>query len=306
MFDRTYFQGIKGSQDWLSVEKINKGWSSDEKFLVTTDHDKLLLRLSPVESFEMKRREFEIMTRYQASGIPMSQPIEFGLCGSEDEQRPYMLLSWIEGLDLEEVLPSLTEAEQYKIGRSAGEILRKIHNIKLQEGDIPLQSKAPKKLLQLRSYMESNVRIPGDEIAVEYVINHIDEIWLEDPVYQHGDFHPGNMIYRSDGTVGVIDFNRWEVGDPYEEFYKLESFGAEVSVPYCVGQIDAYFDDEVPDQFWVTLAVYVAHSSLYSIKWAEKFGAEEIAGMVRRSGQAFEHYDSFRRTIPTWYEAWHK
>ena len=42
-------------------------------------------------------------------------------------------------------------------------------------------------------------------------------------------------------VIGVIDFNRWEVGDPYEEFYKLESFGIEESIPYCVGQIDEYF-----------------------------------------------------------------
>lgn len=38
-------------------------------------------------------------------------------------------------------------------------------------------------------------------------------------------------------AIGVIDFNRWEVGDPYEEFYKLESFARELSVPYCIGQI---------------------------------------------------------------------
>lgn len=61
-----------------------------------------------------------------------------------------------------------------------------------------------------------------------------------------------------------------KVGDPYEEFYKLESFGTEVSIPYCIGQIDAYFNDSVPMDFWIANAVYVAQASLYSIKWAEK------------------------------------
>lgn len=75
------------------------------------------------------------------------------------------------------------------------------------------------------------------------------------------------------GEIGVIDFNRWEVGDPYEEFYKLESFARELSVPYCIGQIQAYFNDEVPGDFWSILAVYVAHASLFSVKWAEKFRA---------------------------------
>ena len=43
-------------------------------------------------------------------------------------------------------------------------------------------------------------------------------------VYQHGDFHVGNFIYLPTRQVGVIDFNRWDFGDPYEEFYKLQFF----------------------------------------------------------------------------------
>ena len=50
--------------------------------------------------------------------------------------------------------------------------------------------------------------------------------------------------------VGVINFNRWEITDPYEEFYKLSSFGVESSVPYCVGQINSYFDENIPNDFW--------------------------------------------------------
>ena len=99
----------------------------------------------------------------------------------------------------------------------------------------------------------------------------------------------------------MIDFNRWEIGDPYEEFYKLESFGVEVSIPYCVGQINAYFNEEIPLEFWETLAVYVAHASLFSIKWAEKFGQADVDGMIERCQRAFEHYDDFRVMIPKWY-----
>ena len=117
---------------------------------------------------------------------------------------------------------------------------------------------------------------------------------------------PGNLIYTPEGKIGVIDFNRWEVGDPYEEFYKLESFGRELSVPYCIGQIDSYFQDHVPVDFWKALAVYVAHASLYSIKWAEKFGQEEIDGMIRRCRIAFDDYDGFSSVVPRWYHKWQK
>ncbi len=202
---------------------------------------------------------------------------------------------------METVLRELSEEEQYLLGREAGRILKKIHSLPLDEADFPTVTKKEKKLLQLSRYERSGIRISGDEAAVQFVKDNIDLIWQEPPVYLHGAFHPGNLIRTPDGKIGVIDFNRWEVGDPYEEFYKLESFGREASIPYCVGQIDAYFKDSVPAGFWKALAVYAAHASLFSIVWAEKFGQQDVDGMVRRCRTAFEDYDGFAAVIPAWY-----
>ena len=294
-----YF-GIDSSVNWVSVEPVSKGWSSDKKYFVKTDTgEDFLLRLSDIEQYDAKKKEYEIITKYSKLGIKMSLPVEFGVCN--EGKNVYMLLSWIEGSDMEEILSDLSEKDQYRLGREAGTILRKIHSIPVEEDDIPPHSKKEKKLTQLSGYEESQVRISGDEAAIKYVKDNIDRIWKEKPVYLHGDFHPGNLIYMKDGSIGVIDFNRWEAGDPYEEFYKLEIFGIEHSIPYCIGQIEAYFDDEIPAEFWATLAVYVAHASLYSIKWAEKFGQEDIDGMVKRCRTAFEDYDDFRSCIPKWY-----
>ena len=81
----------------------------------------------------------------------------------------------------------------------------------------------------------------------------------------------------------------------------MESFGSEISVPYCIGQIDAYFDDDVPNDFWTANAVYVAQASLFSIKWAEKFGQDEIDGMVRRARASMKNFDNFNKAVPKWY-----
>ena len=292
------FMNIAISKDWKNITLISKGWSSDKKYLVETANGEFqLLRISDIEEYETKKKEYEIITKYSQLGISMSMPIEFGTCN--EDKNVYMLLSWIEGRDLEEVLPELSEQEQYKLGRQAGIILRKIHSIPLDSADVPATTKREKKLMQLARYEESDVRISGDEIAVAYVKDNINSIWNKTPVYMHGDFHPGNLIYMPDGNIGVIDFNRWEVGDPYEEFYKLESFGVEISVPYCIGQIDSYFNDDVPEDFWTANAVYVAQASLFSIKWAEKFGQDEIDGMVRRARNSMTN--DFKNTVPKWY-----
>lgn len=294
------FKEINGSSEWQVIEQISKGWSSDSKYYIkTNDGRQLLLRISDIKYYDAKKKEYEIITKYSKLGVPMSEAVDFGVCN--EGNKVYMLLTWVEGRDLEEVLEDLPEDRQYQLGREAGEILKKIHSVVIADEDMPADTRKTKKLQQLSQYEESKVRIDKDEIAVEYVKANIDKIWKQNPVYMHGDFHPGNLIYMENGKIGVIDFNRWKVGDPYEEFYKLESFARELSIPYCIGQIDAYFDDNIPEDFWRVLAVYVAHASLYSIKWAEKFGQEEIDGMVVRCRRAFEDYDNFNSYVPEWY-----
>ncbi|MBO4697711.1 MAG: phosphotransferase [Lachnospiraceae bacterium] len=296
------FLDIEESKNWESIEPVDKGWSSDRKYRIRTNSgEKLLLRVSDIGQFEEKKKEYRVIEKYSKLGFAMSMPVSFGTC--DGGKSVYMLLSWVEGSDLEEMLPKMPEQEQYRLGRQAGEILRKIHSIPLETEDIPQKTKQEKKLMQLGRYESSNLRIADDEVAIRYVKDNIDKIWQQPPVYMHGDYHPGNLIYMADGSIGVIDFNRWEIGDPYEEFYKLESFGTEISVPYCIGQIDAYFGDKIPEDFWSANAVYVAQASLFSIKWAEPFGQKDIDGMVRRAKAAFEHYNGFRKIIPDWYTA---
>lgn len=296
------FEEIQKNRNWIKIERIHKGWSDDRKYYIETEsRQKLLLRISGAESYEQKKKEFDVIGKYSELGFEMSKPVDFGKCNGQ--QNVYMLLTWVDGQDLESILPELGQSEQYRLGREAGMILKKIHRIHVPAEELPTEIKVAKKKIQLQKYIDSDVRMPGDEIAIEFINNNIHKIRSKPPVYQHGDFHPGNLILTPDRRIGVIDFNRWEIGDPYEEFYKLESFGTDVSIPYCVGQIDAYFNNEVPDEFWEILAVYVAHAALYSIKWAERFGEAEIQNMIRICKKSFYHYDNFKRSVPNWYSS---
>ena len=73
------FAGVEKRTDWKTVEKIRKGWSADEKYKITTKSgEKLLLRLSSIDKYHEKEKEFEIITKYSKLGINMSMPIGFG------------------------------------------------------------------------------------------------------------------------------------------------------------------------------------------------------------------------------------
>jgi len=292
---------IPGYANWEIVKKIEAGWSNDKKyFIIDRSGNLLLLRTSDISLAEAKEKEFQMIKRFNSLHFEMSKAIVFGFCNHQ--KNVYMLLSWVEGIALAKILDHYPENGQYDLGLKAGKILKEIHSIPVDRCDLSSQDKKGKMLHNLESYENSNVRLENDRFAIEYVRNNLHKINPLPPVYQHGDFHVGNLLLTPDKQVGVIDFNRWDCGDRYEEFYKVQSFDAEISIPFSIGQIDAYFDRQPPREFWETMAVYVAYASLYSIFWAVKFGENDINAMKKRCLKAFDDYDRFNTVIPHWYE----
>lgn len=117
------YEDIIGYDKWSLIEKINRGWSDDVKYYIETyDNQKLVLRISTIEKYEAKKKEYEVIQRYAELGFIMSQPLSFGVCNHN--QNTYMLLTWIEGEDLELALPKLDPEQQYLLGREAGSILK--------------------------------------------------------------------------------------------------------------------------------------------------------------------------------------
>ena len=112
--------------NFVTKEPINKGWSSDKKYCVTTANGtRYLLRVSDIAQHDTKQSEFNMMKQVASFGVPMCQPVEFGTC----EDGVYSIQSWIDGEDAEQVMSSYSDTEQYIYGLEAGRILRKIHSI---------------------------------------------------------------------------------------------------------------------------------------------------------------------------------
>ncbi|HPR95790.1 MAG TPA: phosphotransferase, partial [Thermotogota bacterium] len=119
--------------------------------------------------------------------------------------------------------------------------------------------------------------------------------------YKHGDFHMGNLLYTPSGNIGVIDFQRSGCGDCLEEFYKLQHFDVQLSIPFSIGYLKGYFNGEPSEAFWKINSVYVAHTSLYSMIWAIPFGEREVLEMRERAFKNIDDFDGFTRVVPKWY-----
>lgn len=247
------FSDIVGSEAFLTVEPIYKGWSSDKKYyLKTTDQRQLLLRISDIKEYEAKKREYTLTKQVAALGVPMSQPLEFGVCA--EGKGVYSLWSWCAGDDAEKVLPSLPEEEQYQLGLKAGEILRKMHSIAAptEQEDWALRF-GRKTDTKLRTYKECGLRFSGDEHVIEYLEANKNLLNNRPQSYQHGDYHVGNMIIDASENLFIIDFNRHDFGDPWEEFNRIV-FSAAASPPFATGQINGYFGGRPPALFFRLLA----------------------------------------------------
>ena len=277
---------------------INKGWSCDTKYCVTDQTGtKYLLRITPQEKSASRADMFRMQQQAAALGIPMCQPIEYGEC----EEGVYALQSWIDGEDFEPVLPTLPETEQYAYGLQAGRILKKIHSIPAPEGMEDWESRFNRKIdRKLNMYAECPLKYEDGQKLIDFIEANRYLLKGRTQCFQHGDYHVGNMMLDQDNKLTIIDFDRYDFGDPWEEFNRIV-WCAQSSPLFASGMVNGYFDDHVPEDFWRLLALYIAVNTISSLPWAMPFGQQEIDTMVNQEKEVVDWYDGMQRVVPEWY-----
>ena len=282
----------------ISKEIINKGWSGDKKYRVSSSDESIyLLRISPLEKHDRRKREFDRMCEVAKLGIPMATPIEFGIC----DEGVYTIEGYIEGFDAEEYLPTLSSDTQYSYGLDAGRFLAKIHTIPAPD-DIPdwedrFNAKIDRKIA---TYQACDLKYERDHLFLKYIEDNRHLLANRPQTYQHGDYHIGNMMIE-DGKIVIIDFDRYDFGDPWEEFNRIV-WCAQAAPAFASGNVDGYFGGEVPHEFWTLLALYIGSNMLSSIPWAIPFGDQEINTMMHQAREVLDWYDNFNNVVPKWYK----
>ena len=102
------------------------------------------------------------------------------------------------------------------------------------------------------------------------------------------------------GQIVIIDFERFDFGDPWEEFNRIV-WCAQEAPRFAVGMIDGYFDLKPPMEFWSSLAFYIGSNTLGSVSWAAGFGQDQICVMLRQAQDVLSWYHNFNVVIPDWY-----
>ena len=236
--------------EFVKKTLIDKGWSGDKKYMaVTSGGEKFLYRVSGKETYDVKKAEFEMMKKLADLNLPISNSLEFG----ENEDGVYSVQTWIEGEDAEEKIPTLTREEQYRLGTDSGKILQKIHSIPAPSTQEDWETRFNRKMdRKIEGYLACPIKAEGGENFIRYINANRHLIKNRPQTFQHGDYHIGNMMIGKDGRLFVIDFNRFDFGDPWEEFNRIV-WCAQKAPAFARGMLDGYFDGRVPDVFFETL-----------------------------------------------------
>ena len=142
----------------------------------------------------------------------------------------------------------------------------------------------------------------GGEAFLAYLTENRHLLKGRPQTYQHGDYHIGNFMIDRAGSLTVIDFEKQDVGDPWEEFNRIV-WSAQAAPAFASGMVDGYFNGDVPMVFWRLLALYICSNTLGSLPWAIPFGEKEIQVMRKQAADILKWYDGMRNVIPGWYQS---
>lgn len=286
------------------IQTIQKGFSIDGKYFLYVDTDVpiLVLRTATLEQWEKKKREFDTVCRVYRNGVKTSQPIEFGTI--ESLNVCYMILSYVDGEDASEILPSLTSDEQYKIGINAGSELRLMHQLEAPSGmETWAKRRTAKYRRQLAEYKNCGVTLSQSEAVIAFIEDHLKLMNNRPNRLLHDDFHPGNLLIRDKCYSGAIDYNRYDWGDPFHDFLKIAYFSRQVSTPFSIGQIHGYFAENVPEQFWSLYSLYTALNIIPTITWTQQVVPDQLESMMDRIQVVLDDHANFEHIIPVWYKS---
>lgn len=283
----------------VEKEKITEGFSSDIKYFIKDkEGNKYLLRVSSLDRYLVKLNEFKFMNELVKQDVNMCKLIEFGIC----DEGVYSIWTWIDGTDARDFILTLSKEEQYQYGILAGLELKKIHKVNAPVDAIPWEDRFNKKIdRKLKMYDECPLKYEKGDLFIEYINNNRHLLKDRLNTFQHGDYHIGNMMINKNKELVVIDFDRDDYGDPWEEFNRLV-WSIQVSHEFATGIVDGYFNKKVPEEFWKLLALYMSLNSLSSLPWAIPYGEEEVKIMINQSNEILDWYDDMKRYVPKWYK----
>ena len=293
---------ILGRNAFVKIEPLNKGLSGDNKlYIETVEGQRLLLRVAEIDEYDRKKDEYDMLERAANLDIPIPAPIKFGLCNNGNSV--YQLLAWVDGGDLEDVLPKLSETEQYVCGLKAGKLLQKINTLPAPQNAEPWADRFWIKVLRRIEFYEThNLKSENGDLIIRFLQENKRIIENRPQTFIHGDFNISNLILTPDGEIGAVDFSCYnkDYGDPWRDIFTF-IWGTEVPKYFYTGLINGYFNSEPTNEFFKVLSYYLAYDALAALCDTSIGEQGEPQDGQRHMANVLLWLDNMNNPVPTWY-----
>ncbi|AIE87909.1 phosphotransferase family protein [Fimbriimonas ginsengisoli] len=147
--------------------------------------------------------EYRVLAALQKAGLPVQTP--YFVCPASDAfPHPFVVIEYIEGRP--EVAPSDPEG----FIRRYAERLAEIHRVDYARFGLDFLPKQGRGFGRPPEVLNDSLREPEIRAALESV----SLVQSNSPVLRHGDFWPGNVLWRDGEIVAVIDWEECLIGEP--------------------------------------------------------------------------------------------
>ncbi|MCL2364308.1 MAG: phosphotransferase [Defluviitaleaceae bacterium] len=305
------FHQIPGVETFTSVALIQKGFSTEQKYFVTTqNNENKLLRVADITHFDKMERTYRTLVRVHEAGVPTHIPIALGTYQDGVCEYAYQLLSWCPGSDGSDAYYKADDRALHQLGTTAGNILRKIHQIKPDTAPHNANHWYDYYTTRFSNYIKQidalEITIPGHAQIEQYFNENKHLLRHRDIALYHGDYHCHNFARDENGQIHILDWETAEYGDPWYDFHGLNNH--DIKPAYATALINAYFNGNVPDDFWRVFALYLTYGSLALVSWAAKTRGDHLTydPLALCLGNIANHMQAFNQLTtpkPSWYSA---
>jgi aminoglycoside phosphotransferase (APT) family kinase protein len=184
--------------------------------MILRQHGEVDLKSNP----HIARDEFRLLSLLYAVGIPVPLPIHLDQ-SCQIFTTPCLVTGYIEGVT--DFTPS--NLDDYLLKLAEG--MAKIHQVNLSYGDLSFLPSYPQKFSQ--AFEEGTGSLSSTVLRIHMLLESNWPLPLRNnQALLHGDYWPGNILWKDGEIVGVIDWEDAKIGDPLADLAntRLELFWA--------------------------------------------------------------------------------
>lgn len=218
---------------------------------------RLVVRRGQVDQGQFGLRieqEFELLQFLRRQGLAVPVPRHCGRRSFGAGIQAFSVLDFVDGAML------LGSDQPEQVGRSVAEVLVGVHDIDV---DLLVDLHLPRTIETLDRLLvqgqHAAVDLPGEWLIRQALDAHGSAWMTGDRHLVHGDFWPGNLLWRADKLVAVIDWQGAGLGDPLWDvaIARLDlwwTYGRRASEAFTERYFDAAQRDRSALPLWDLLA----------------------------------------------------